>query len=416
MMEVEEADAEKHPSPEEFIGIADFPAGGSDQLSFATGDRLLVHDKSSPDWWWAELQGNFGYVPSNHLQRCTQEEEVDEAWQDEEYFGNYGTLRLHLEMLADRARTETYRQVILSNSAPLRGKVVMDLGCGTGIISLFCARLAQPAAVYAVEASSMAEQAQQLVQQNGCEGVVSVLRGRAEELQLPGKVDVLVSEWMGNCLLFEFMVESVLVARDRWLKQGGVMWPSSASLTLVPCQAPEDYSQKVDFWTDPYGLDFSCLRPLALTEFFSKPKFSHQIRPEDCLSSPCDVLTLDMHTVQVPDLERLKGEFNFRVEKAGPLHGFTAWFSVQFQGLQKGGAVVELDTGPHAPPTHWKQTLFMLDTPVSLRPGDTVCGTLLLHRNPVWRRHMTITLQWSVSSPGGTAPSETQRKSFPMWR
>lgn len=55
--------------------------------------------------------------------------------------------KLHLEMLSDRPRTETYRQVIVSNSAALRGKVVMDLGCGTGIISLFCGRLAQPAAV-----------------------------------------------------------------------------------------------------------------------------------------------------------------------------------------------------------------------------------------------------------------------------
>lgn len=55
--------------------------------------------------------------------------------------------RLHLEMLSDKPRTETYRQVILSNSATLRGKVVMDLGCGTGVISLFCALLAQPAAV-----------------------------------------------------------------------------------------------------------------------------------------------------------------------------------------------------------------------------------------------------------------------------
>lgn len=55
--------------------------------------------------------------------------------------------RLHLEMLSDRSRTETYRQVVISNSASLRNKKVMDLGCGTGIISLFCAQLAQPSVV-----------------------------------------------------------------------------------------------------------------------------------------------------------------------------------------------------------------------------------------------------------------------------
>ena len=46
-----------------------------------------------------------------------------------------------------------------------------------------------------------------------------------------------------------------------------------------------------------------CFRPVAREEFFSKPKFSHELDPEDCLSSPCDVITLDMHTVRVSDLE-----------------------------------------------------------------------------------------------------------------
>lgn len=71
---------------------------------------------------------------------------------------------------------------------------------------------------------------------------------------------MLVSEWMGNCLLFEFMVESVLLARDRWLREGGVMWPSSAALTLVPCQADSYYAEKMAFWERPYGLDFTPLQ------------------------------------------------------------------------------------------------------------------------------------------------------------
>lgn len=47
----------------------------------------------------------------------------------------------------------------------------------------------------------MAEYTRQLVKQNGCDEVVTVLQGRAEEIELPEQVDVLVSEWMGNCLL-----------------------------------------------------------------------------------------------------------------------------------------------------------------------------------------------------------------------
>ncbi|XP_022535776.1 protein arginine N-methyltransferase 2 [Astyanax mexicanus] len=405
---------ESNPEPEEFIALEDFTGSGAEQLSFAVGDRILIHDQSCADWWWAEVEGRYGYVPSGYLHHP--DAEVEDGWQDEEYFGSYGTLKLHLEMLSDRPRTETYRQVILSNSTALRGKVVMDLGCGTGIISLFCGRLAEPAAVYAVEASAVAEHTERLVKLNGCEGVVTLFKSRAEELNLPSKVDVLVSEWMGNCLLFEFMVESVLCVRDRWLKEGGMMWPSSATLSLVPCQADDDYSQKVEFWENLYGLDYSCLQPVAQEEFFSKPKFSHQLKPEDCLSTPCDVITLDMHTVKVSDLEKLRGEFQFTVERRGTLHGFSAWFSTFFQSLDEGGPTLELNTGPHSEPTHWKQTLFMLDAPIPVEEGDCVGGAIILHRNPVWRRHMSITIEWRKKSRNEAAFSEVKSKRFPMWR
>ncbi|XP_027878981.1 protein arginine N-methyltransferase 2 isoform X1 [Xiphophorus couchianus] len=393
---------EEEDAPEEYVALCDFTASGSEQLSFITGDKLLVHNKSSADWWWAELQGVIGYVPASYLRLDGAEEgddtSLEDPWQDDEYFGSYGTLRLHLEMLSDRSRTETYRQVIVSNSASLRDKVVMDLGCGTGIISMFCAQLAKPSMVYAVEASSMVEHTRQLVKQNGCEEVVTVLQGRAEELELPEQVDILVSEWMGNCLLFEFMVESVLLARDRWLRDGGVMWPSSAALALVPCQADSYYTEKMAFWERPYGLDFTPLQPLAQQEFFTKPKFSHLIDPEDCLSAPCDVICLNMYTVQVRDLEEMKGEFQFCVEKPGIFHGFTAWFTVQFESLEMGGATVELNTGPNSDPTHWKQTLFMLDRPIQVYTGDSIHGNIVLRRNPVWRRHMTVMLHWNINS------------------
>uniref|UniRef100_A0A3Q2P583 Protein arginine N-methyltransferase 2 n=1 Tax=Fundulus heteroclitus TaxID=8078 RepID=A0A3Q2P583_FUNHE len=416
--EEEEEEEEEEASPEDYVALCDFTASGSEQLSFSTGDRLLVHSKPSADWWWAELQGLVGYVPGCYLRQGAAPEGGDpsseDPWQDDEYFGSYGTLRLHLEMLSDRSRTEAYRQVVASNSASLKNKVVMDLGCGTGIISLFCAQLAQPSAVYAVEASSMVEHTRQLVKQNGCEEVVTVLQGRAEELELPEQVDILVSEWMGNCLLFEFMVESVLLARDRWLRDGGVMWPSSAALTLVPCQADSYYSEKMAFWERPYGLDFTPLQPLAQQEFFTKPKFSHLIDPEDCLSVPCDVIRLNMYTVQVRDLEEVKGEFQFSVAKPGVFHGFTAWFTVQFESLETGGATVELNTGPNSDPTHWKQTLFMLDTPTPVNAGDSIHGNVILRRNPVWRRHMTVTLHWKINS--STDNCQVGTKHFPMWR
>uniref|UniRef100_A0A7N8X5B9 Protein arginine N-methyltransferase 2 n=1 Tax=Mastacembelus armatus TaxID=205130 RepID=A0A7N8X5B9_9TELE len=422
-MQTEKED-EDDAAPEEYVALCDFTGSGSDQLSFSRADKVLVHAKPSSEWWWAELQAVRGYVPASYLHQGGAEEEedtsLDDPWQDEEYFGSYGMLKLHLEMLSDKSRTEAYRQVILSNSASLNNKVVVDLGCGTGIISLFCAQLAQPSVVYAVEASSMAEYTKQLVKQNGCEDIVTVLQGRAEELELPEQVDVLVSEWMGNCLLFEFMVESVLSARDRWLREGGVIWPSSAALTLVPCQADSYYTEKMAFWDLNSSLVLNNLylcRPLAQQEFFSKPKFSHLIEPGDCLAAPCDVVCLNMYTLQITDLEEIKGQFHFCVEKSGVFHGFTAWFTVHFKSLETGGATVELNTGPTSEPTHWKQTLFMLDRPVSVYAGDSISGTILLRRNPTWRRHMTVTLNWNINnSTEETDDCQVATKTFPMWR
>ena len=65
------------------------------QLSFSTGDRILVHIKTSSEWWWGELHGVFGYVPTSYLLHQGQEEEdnsIEDPWQDEEYFSSYGTL------------------------------------------------------------------------------------------------------------------------------------------------------------------------------------------------------------------------------------------------------------------------------------------------------------------------------------
>lgn len=58
-----------------------------------------------------------------------------------------------------------------------------------------------PVQVYAVEASEMAQHTGQLVMQNGFADIITVFQQKVEDVVLPEKVDVLVSEWMGTCLL-----------------------------------------------------------------------------------------------------------------------------------------------------------------------------------------------------------------------
>ena len=64
-------------------------------------------------------------------------------------------------------------------------------------------------------------------------GVVEVIQGTIETVSLPEKVDIIISEWMGYFLLRESMLDSVLVARDRFLKPGGALYPSHARLYLA---------------------------------------------------------------------------------------------------------------------------------------------------------------------------------------
>ncbi|XP_059243190.1 protein arginine N-methyltransferase 2 isoform X2 [Mustela nigripes] len=187
--------------PEEFVAIADYSATDQTQLSFLRGEKILILRQTTADWWWGERAGCCGYIPANHLGKHLEDCDPEDTWQDEEYFGSYGTLKLHLEMLADQPRTTKYHNVILQNKESLKDKVILDVGCGTGIISLFCAHYAQPKAVYAVEASEMAQHTGQLVMQNGFADIITVFQQKVEDVVLPEKVDVLVSEWMGTCLL-----------------------------------------------------------------------------------------------------------------------------------------------------------------------------------------------------------------------
>jgi type I protein arginine methyltransferase len=46
------------------------------------------------------------------------------------------------------------------------------------------------------------------------------------------KVDIIISEWMGYFLLYESMLDSVLFARDKWLRPGGLMMPDRAKLVV----------------------------------------------------------------------------------------------------------------------------------------------------------------------------------------
>lgn len=120
-----------------------------------------------------------------------------------------------------------------------------------GILSIFCAQ-AGAKKVYAVEASNLAKLIPLVAKENNLEEKIEVIQNKVEDVSEDSieKVDIIVSEWMGFYLVHEGMLDSVIVARDRFLKENGLMFPSVAKIYAAPCQLPS-YNE---FWDDIFGV------------------------------------------------------------------------------------------------------------------------------------------------------------------
>ena len=103
-----------------------------------------------------------------------------------------------------------------------------------------------------MEASKLADTTKKVIEENNYHNIIEVIEKRAEDINPDEieKVDIIVSEWMGFYLVHEGMLESVIKARDLFLKEDGLIFPSVAKLYMAPCQAPPFY----EFWNDIYGV------------------------------------------------------------------------------------------------------------------------------------------------------------------
>ena len=90
----------------------------------------------------------------------------DGAGQHDYYYNSYSSHHIHEEMLKDSSRTCAYQRAIESNPEDFKDKIVLDIGCGTGILSLFAAK-AGAKHVYAVDNAEIALFAKEIVKKNG---------------------------------------------------------------------------------------------------------------------------------------------------------------------------------------------------------------------------------------------------------
>lgn len=268
------------------------------------------------------------------------------------YFSSYSSFHIHEEMLKDTVRTRSYQRAIMDNPEDFKDKIVMDIGAGTGILSIFAAK-AGAKHVYAIEFAEIAIFAKEIIKQNGLEDKITVIKGKMEEVELPvEKVDIIISEWMGYFLLYESMLDSVLFARDKYLRKGGKMLPDRADLYIAALEDSAYKQQKKSFWNDVYGINMSCLTPTVMRE-----PLVDQVDSNMIMSTESKILSLDLVNCKKEDVE-FSSKYELKMLYNDRVHGLIAWFDTPFSNLTR---PVLLSTSPYKKYTHWKQTVFYTD-------------------------------------------------------
>lgn len=304
------------------------------------------------------------------------------------YFDSYSHFGIHEEMLKDVVRTKTYQNVIYQNKHMFKDKVVLDVGAGTGILSLFCAK-AGARHVYAVECSQMADMAKEIVETNGFSNVITVLKGKVEEIALPvAQVDIIISEWMGYFLLFENMLNTVLYARDKWLVNDGIVLPDRAALYLTAIEDAEYKQDKIEFWNNVYGFDMSCIKKQSMMEPLVDTVDQNQIVTNSQLLKTMDISKMS------PGDASFTAPFKLVAQRNDYIHALVAYFDVSFTKCHK---LMGFSTGPRSRSTHWKQTVLYLEDVLTICEGEELVGSMTVAPNKKNPRDVDIMLKYSLN-------------------
>nr|XP_048321970.1 protein arginine N-methyltransferase PRMT10 [Ziziphus jujuba var. spinosa] len=345
---------------------------------------------------------------------------VDKGVDFAQYFCTYAFLYHQKEMLSDRVRMDSYFNAIFQNKHHFHEKTVLDVGTGSGILAIWSAQ-AGARKVYAVEATKMAEHARALVIANNLQDVVEVIEGSIEDVTLPEKVDVIISEWMGYFLLRESMFDSVICARDRWLKPTGVMYPSHARMWIAPIrsglgdQKMSDYRSAMDEWygfvdetKTYYGVDMSVLtKPFSEEQrkYYLQTSMWNNLHPHQVIGTAAIVKDIDCLTATVDDILEVGGSVSSSITLENTrLCGFGGWFDVHFRGSKDDPAQqeIELTTAPSInDSTHWGQQGFPFHPPVRVTEGDNLNVSFSMNRSKENHRLMEIEFGCEITQCSG---------------
>ena len=223
------------------------------------------------------------------------------------------------------------------------------------------------------------------------------------------KVDIIVSEWMGYCLLFEAMLDSVIWARDHYLSAEGLMVPSHANLHIAPLADPDFVASHVSFWHDVYGFKMTSMLSNVHDEVLIQ-----STDPKTIAADSAPFLQLDLHTVTTSELTFQQPFSVTLAEDIDALDGWVIWFDMFFMptrgtpvhdnarpaDMAKRGFVA-FTTGPAAVQTHWQQGVLLAKyeggPSRALKVGTKISGQLGYRKQGETSRLLDINLEWSVN-------------------
>ncbi|KAK8299144.1 hypothetical protein V6Z11_D05G303700 [Gossypium hirsutum] len=254
---------------------------------------------------------------------------------NDSYFGSYSSFGIHRDMISDKIRTDAYRQALLKNHSLLNGAVVMDVGCGTGILSLFAAQ-AGASRVISIEASEkMATVATQIAKDNG------LWRSKTDS--------------------------EVLFARDRWLKPGGAILPDTATIFVAGFGKG---GTSLPFWENVYGFNMSYIGK-EVVEDAAKFPIVDIINHHDLVTNAAVLQSFDLATMKPDEVDftataELEAKNDTLDHKATACFGLVLWFETGFTSRFCKEMPTVLSTSPYTPKTHWSQTILTFREPISV--------------------------------------------------
>lgn len=319
---------------------------------------------------------------------------INEKYLNRRYFDSYGYINIHEDMIKDEVRTRSYYYAFKKNSHLLKDKIVLDVGCGTGILSFFAAKFGAKH-VYSIEKSDIIYTAIKIRDANNLTEKITFIKGLAENVELPvKKVDIIISEWMGYCLLYENMLDTVLYCRDRWLVEGGLIFPDKAIMYIAGIEDSLYREEKFDFWTNCYGFDFTPVIPILKEEVLID-----YVDKAYVVTNKCKVLELNLYTCTQQDLSFVSS-FKLKMKKKDYIHALVLWFDIVFSVCH---TPESFTTGPYGALTHWKQIVLYTDDVIIADKDETLNGMFALRKSIKNPRYVDMKLKYEFNGKHMTA-------------